>query len=176
MRKKLSNLNQSVYALRVMRISYLWILIMYLTGCSNKIVEIPIALHKAGSVAEADFEIAQDDGIELLLFFSVNDQSDNRKHLREFLDNEPRVGNAEGIPVPLKVKLVKYTDTIESVVLDKTYVTTRRVWVGQNLLIRQVDTMPIKSGRYRIRLETIEAFPQLSNTKVQLEIYYFRRK
>jgi hypothetical protein len=181
MRKKISGLNQAFdksYQLRIRHYHgiWLWILMMYLTGCSNKIVEIPIALHKAGSVAEADFEIAQDDGISLQLIFSTNGLPSDRDRLMDFLGRSAKFGVSvpQSVTVPLKVKIVKYTEAKELVILDKTYATTGLGSIATFELNRRVDEMNIKSGRYRIRVETIKTFHQLSDTEVQFRIYYIR--
>jgi hypothetical protein len=186
MRKKISGLNQSVGKVYRTRTTYyhgiwLWGLFMCLTGCSfvhpnNIIISEPIALHKAGSVVEANFEIKQNDSVRLHLWFFVNDQPGDRNRLLDFLGRNPMISYSvpKSVIVPLKVKLIKYIDTKESVILDKTYATSGLAEIGKNQLSRRIDKWSIESGSYRIRLETIEAFPQLANTKVQFNLYYIR--
>jgi hypothetical protein len=186
MRKKTNFLNLAFDKLHQSRIIHyhgiwLWGLFMCLTGCSfvhpnNTIISEPIALHKAGSVVEANFEIEQNDSVGLHLWFFVNDQPGDRDRLLDFLGRFPMITYSvpKSVTVPLKVKLIKYIGTKESVILDKTYATSGLEQIGKNQLSRRIDMWRIESGSYRIRLETIEEFPKLSNTKVQFTLYYIR--
>ncbi|EGW22060.1 DUF5625 family protein [Methylobacter tundripaludum] len=149
-------------------------LLMCLTGCTffdNTIIKMPIALHQAGSVAEADFEIAQDDRVTLQLRFFVNDQPDDRKRLLAFLGGFGETKTS----IPIKVRITKHISPKEDLaILEKTYPATKLAGYGAKELNRLIDDLTIKSGKYRIRLETIEEFPELSNTKVEFGMYYIR--
>ena len=150
-----------------------------LLGClpSNNILRIPISLHKAGSTIEADFEIEQDDSVSLSLWFFVNKEREDRDHLMDFLGRTPRGINhpiTKSVVIPLKVKIIKYTDTTEIVILNKIYVTSGIHAIAENELERLIDELRIKSGKYRIRLETINEFLQLSHTKIEFELSYIR--
>jgi len=182
MRKRISSLNQSVDEVYLTRTAHyqgiwLWGLLMCLTGCSSDlIVSKPIALHKAGSVVEANFELDKKDSVKGELWFFVNDQPGDRNRLIDLLDSVPRSSHSvsKSIIIPLKVKLIKYTNTEESVIVDKTYATYGLVGIGENFFSRQIDMWNIEPGKYRMSLETIETFPQFSNTKVEFKLYYIR--
>jgi len=150
---------------------------MCLTGCSffnstpTPPLKIPIALHQAGTVLETDVEIEQDDRIYLRLEFLVNDQPGDRDRLLTFLGKgRDRIGT----PIPLKVKIIRYVASEESVFLEKTYTTTAPMIIGEDFFDRTIAELSIPSGRYRVRLETLEAFPQLSDTPVQFRLGYIR--
>ncbi len=157
-------------------------LLMSLTGCSflnitpTPPIKIPIALHKAGSVAETEVRIAQDDRIALELWFFVNDQPGDRDRLLDFLGRRAGIGVSvpQAVTVPLKIKIIKLSNTEKSVVLDKTYSTTGLSGISQPQLSRLIDELSIKSGTYRIQIETIEDFPELLPTPVQFWIRYIR--
>ena len=147
-------------------------LLIFLFGCSNSIIKVPIDLHQAGSVVEVNFEIPQNDRVALHLWFFVNEQLNDRDHLLDFLGYAVKPEKA--VSIPLNVKLIKITDSEKSVILDKTYITTGVALIRLEQLSRLVDNLTIEKGDYRIRLETLKAFPQLTNTKTQFELYYIR--
>lgn len=147
-------------------------LLIFLSGCSNTIVKMPIDLYQAGNVAEANFEIPQDDRVALHLWFFINDQPNDRSRLLDFLGNVLKP--EKEVSIPLSVKLIKHVDSKESIILDKTYITTGLGRSSSARLTRLVDNLTLKKGDYRIRLETLKAFPQLTNTKTQFELYYIR--
>ena len=146
-----------------------------LLGClpSNNILRIPFSLHKAGSTIEADFEIEQDDSVSLTLWFFVNKEREDRDRLMDFV-GDISYPLPRGVVVPLKVKLIKYIDITELIILNKIYATSGIHAIAENELERLVDELRIKSGKYRIRLETINEFPQLSHAKVEFELNYIR--
>lgn len=168
---------QQVFNQRIQRVPnknvlMLWGLFMYLTGCSsfnNTIIKIPIALHQAGSVTEADFNIAQDDRITLRLRFFVNDQG-HRDRLLVFLDSPEK----NRIFVPLKIQITQHIGSKNVSILERIYSVPGAFGVAENFFDIKIDDLTIKSGKYRIRLETINAFPQLSDTKVEFGVYYIR--
>ncbi|SJM93437.1 DUF5625 family protein [Crenothrix polyspora] len=171
--------NQSMQSAANKNTIIILILFICLTGCSfftYKIIDTPIALHKAGNVIETDFKIEQDDKISLKLRFFVNDQPGDRNRLLDFLGREAGIGFSvpQTVTVPLKIKIIKYTDVKKSVILNKTYTTTGLVSSGETTLDRLIDKLSITSGNYRIRIETIKDFPQLIDTKVQFKLYYIR--
>ena len=133
-------------------------------------ISIPIALHKANTVLETEVEIEQNDRIKLLLIFYVNDQPGDRDRLMTLLGG---LGET-GIAIPLKVKITKYGAPKEIVILEKTYTTVGIIGYSQTSMDREIDRLNIKSGKYRIRLETTAAFPQLSYTPVRFNLYYVR--
>ncbi|MDD5273918.1 MAG: DUF5625 family protein [Methylovulum sp.] len=153
-----------------------WGMFISLFGCSyfdstpTPPIKIPIALHQAGSVAEADIEIEQDDGITFLLVFFINDQPGHRDHLLDFLGRSRK----DGAEVPLKIRVTKYATPKNSVILDRTYLLNQGFGVAAKYFDKTIDSLNISAGKYRIRIETIEAFPQLLDTQVQLAIYYVR--
>ena len=157
------------------KVIFIWLisLLVCLTGCSfldPRLINTPIDLHKAGSVVETDFKIAQDDKISLQLSFLVNDQPGDRDRLLTFLGGVGQIGT----PIPLKVQITKQADLKDTVILEKIYTTTGMTSAGSTELDRLIDELGVQPGLYRIRLETIEAFTQLSDTKVQFRIYYVR--
>jgi len=150
---------------------------MCLTGCSffnstpTPPLKIPIALHQAGTVLETDVEIEQDDRIYLRLEFLVNDQPGDRDRLLTFLGKgRDRIGT----PIPLKVKITRYVSVKDEAFLDKTYITTGRVSSAADFFDRTIAELSIPSGKYRVHLETLEAFSQLSDTTVQFRLGYIR--
>ncbi len=154
----------------------LWGVFMGLTSCSlsnsapTPPLKIPIALHQAGTVLETEVEIEQDDRVTLQLKFFVNDQAGDRDRLLAFVGSFGKPGT----PIPLKVQLLKRVAPKDEVVLEKTYITSELAGIATDFLDRKIAELSIASGTYLIRLETIEAFPQLSETKVQFAIYYIR--
>lgn len=155
----------------------LWGLFMHLAGCSffNSTpippLKVPIALHQAGIVLETDVEIEQDDRIYLRLEFLVNDQPMDRDRLLTFLGKgRDRIGT----PIPLNVTITKYAVPKDEVLLEKTYTTTAPMIIGRDFFDRTIAELSIPSGRYRIRLKTLEVFPQLSDTPVLFRLGYIR--
>jgi hypothetical protein len=153
-------------------------LLMYLTGCSSSDstptppLIIPFALHQAGTVLETDVEIEQGHRTVLDFRFYVNNQPGNRDWLLTFLG----AFRGSGTPIPLKVQITKHETSKDVVILEKIYTTVGTSSLGQTNFDRQIDKLDLKSGIYRVRLETIEAFPQLSDTAVDFGLYYFYRK
>lgn len=151
-------------------------LFMGLSGCSfinstpTPPLKMPIALYQAGSVAESDLEIEQDDRINFQLTFFVNDQPGHRDRLRDFWGRP----GTNGVPVPLKIRLIKYAVPKNIVVLDKTYSVSQRSRHAEKYFGKDIASLNIAEGKYRIRVETIEAFRQLADTRVQFAVYYVR--
>lgn len=147
-------------------------LLMCLTGCTffdNTIINIPIDLHQPGSIEETDFEMAQDDRVTLRLRFFVNDQV-HRDRLLVFLDSPKK----SRIFVLLKIQITQYVDSKNATILERIYSVPGLFGVAENFFDIKIDDLTIKSGKYRIRLETIKAFPELSDTKVEFGMYYIR--
>ncbi|WP_150107730.1 DUF5625 family protein [Methylobacter tundripaludum] len=114
--------------------------------------------------------------IGLRPLFLPNNQPGHLDRLLDFLGRSKKIGVLVplSISVPLKLRIIKYTNFKESVILDKVYATNGIVSSGSTELNQLIDDLIIKSEKYRIRLETIEAFPQLSDTKVEFGMYYIR--
>lgn len=149
----------------------LWASLMWLTGCSNNIINKPIALHKAGSVVEAKFEIPEKDGIYLRLEFLVNDQPGDRERLLTFLEGKNK-RDLTGTPTPVKVKITNYATTKNEVFIEKTYLASGVSGIGSDFFYRRLVDLAIPQGKYIVRLETLEDFPQLSNTPVNFLLGY----
>ena len=151
-------------------------LILILQGCAvlnpTMPIQIPIDLSKAGSVAEAEFWIPTDDRVVLGLSFFVNTKQGDSQRLSGIVGGFGR----KGIIIPLKVKLLKQNSEQDLVSLEKLYLNDglRGVGVGSKSIDRTVDRINIKSGAYRLKVETVESFTQLVDTLVLFEIYYSR--
>jgi len=115
----------------LLRLTAFWAFLMCLTGCSNNIINKPIALDKAGSVVEAKFEIPQDDRIYLRLEFLVNDQPGDRERLLAFLGKR----STKGTPTPVKVKITKYTVSNSEVLIENTYLASGASGIGSDFFI-----------------------------------------
>lgn len=164
--------------MKALSLSFLWGLFMCLTGCSlwnstpTPPLIIPFALHQAGTVLETDVEIEEGHRTVLDFRFYVNDQPGNRDWLLTFLG----AFRESGTPIPLKMQITKHEISKDVVILEKIYTTVGTSSLGQTSFDRQIDKLDLKAGIYRVRLETMEAFPQLSNTAVDFGLYYFYRK
>ena len=157
------------------RLSIICLLLMILSGCAvlnpTIPIEIPIDLSKAGSVAEAEIWLPTDDRIELTLYFFVNDQPGDGKRLFEVLDPN----NKFGITTPLKIQIKKQiTPENDELWLDKIYPTTNPGGTGKHYYYRNIVSLSMKSGTYRLRVKNIKPFHQLVQNRVELRVYYVR--
>lgn len=157
----------------------LWGLLVCLSGCSllditpTPPIKIPIDLSKAGSVVETEFRIAQDDRIKLGLYFFINDKPGDRERLLRLVLKS----GASEILIPLKIKINKHTTAgKDEVLVEQIYLNNSLKAEGftSKYFVRTIDRLNISSGTYRLRLETMESFPQLADTPVEFRIYYVR--
>jgi hypothetical protein len=146
-----------------------------LSGCATLNptipIEIPIDLSKAGSVAEAEFWVSQDDRIQISLYFLFKNPNEDGKYLYEILGPN----NTPGVKIPLKIRLEKQISSKQNeLILEKTYISEGVTGTSSNFLRRSIDTISIKPGSYRLRLENLQSTLQLIKNKVEVRVYFVR--
>jgi Domain of unknown function (DUF5625) len=155
--------------------------LMLLSGCGlfnpTMPVEIPIDLTKAGSVAEAEFWIPEDDALEVIIQFYYQDGPKGRDRLYKLVG---RRHEQSGILVPIKVRILKKSSAgrYELFFMDKTYLSTGKDDGGfsSTFVRRSIGTMKIGQGSYRLQVETIKPLPEFTDIPVKFCLYYYRRK
>ena len=137
-------------AFQFLRLSFLCILLIKLTGCGllnpTMPVEIPINLSKAGSVAEAEFWIPEADAMEITLQFYYQGGPKGRDQLIEIVGDDRK----PGITVPLKAQILKRSATgrYELFFKAKSYMSTNKDTSGftKEYVDRSIDHTRINPG------------------------------
>ena len=107
--------------------------------------------------------------------FLVNNQPGDRDRLLDFVGRERKIRGVfalQAVTVPLRVNIVRYENSKQSVILNKTFETSGKISSGDTELDRLIDNLSIDSGIYRISIKTIKDFPELTDTRVEFRIFY----
>lgn len=139
---------------------------------------IPVDLSKLGNVAETDIRIDEKYSVEILLdYYSYHRLSKEKKHGvnhdKYVYIMEKYFGRDKPLPTfPIKLTITKYEKTGNNVVVDKIYYTNSRTTTSSRL----IDEFNLENGKYHIKVETVENYPELADLDVVVEIDYIRAK
>jgi len=175
--KIFSNRRNATMHCKEFQLFCLTVLVLIVSGCSTlnptMPIKIPIDLSKAGSVAEAEFWIPRDDGIRLYLCFLIDKPEDGKRIFQSLEYYEKSSLARQTLTIPLKIQITKQlSPENHELWLEKTYPTKAHVSTSSKFFERRVDSLLIKSGSYRLRVENIKSFPQFVQSQVEFRIYY----
>jgi hypothetical protein len=166
-------------AFQFLRLSVFCILLMKLSGCGllnpTMPVEIPINLSKAGSVAEAEFWIPEDDVLEVIMRFNHEHNPSEHERMFKLVGRE----DIRGVLIPLKIQIFKQVaPDIDEIFYEKVHQSTGADFggFGADNIAREYGAVKISKGNYRLRVEILKPIPEFSDTQVEFCLYYFRRK
>jgi hypothetical protein len=134
----------------------------------------PIDLSKAGNVAETDIRIDEKYSVYVELYHDHRKQKITTDRYRE-LKNKYFGSDRHSLPVfPIKVTVMKYEKTGNSMVVDKIYYTNS---LGRTTSSRLIDEFKLqKDSKYHIKVETVENYPELAELNVEVAIGYYKTK
>lgn len=135
--------------------------------------KMPIDLSKAGNVAETDIRIDEKYYTYVELYYDHRKQKISRDRYREI--NDKYFGRYEPFPIfPIKLTVLKYEKNGTSIVVDKIYHTSS---LGRSYSSRGIDKFKLQEGsKYRIKVETVEDYPELAELNVEVVIGYIKAK
>jgi len=86
---------------------------------------------------------------------------------------EKYFGRDKPLPIfPIKLTVTKYEKNSTTTVVDKVYYTNSRTTTSS----RFIDEFNLENGKYHIKIEVVESYPELAYLDVVVEIDYIRAK
>lgn len=150
-------------------------------------LEVPFRLDKAGFVLETDYETKEKThsyGFELAFKPKIIDsqveqayrvtQLLERNHANDQYTNAKGVVvyPRHGIRVPLKLTITRLESSKKIQIYDQTFEHLYSPGGGSpSFLPSQIDNVVLEPGRYRFRLEALEAVPELADIDVEFYLY-----
>lgn len=135
--------------------------------------KMPIDLSKAGNVAETDIRIDEKYSVYVELYYDYRKQKISGDRYGEIIDKY--FGRHKLFPIfPIKLTVLKYEKTGTTMVVDKIYYTNS---LGRSYSSRLIDDFKLQEGgKYRIKIETVEDYPELAELSVEVVIGYIKAK
>lgn len=147
----------------------------WLTGCVNGPSSLPFEVQKAGNKVEIEFRAAEHRGyfFNLLLMYKEGDQED-RARVRKLAGSYEKDKNGKliepGIPIVLRFKINVIDDSGERPMLEQEIPVLGLTSWGGDSFSKQITTVILKPGRYRISVESLKDAPELVGTPVIFSI------
>lgn len=139
-------------------------------------VSMPIDLSRAGSVAEVVLNIQREDRYKFSLeFMSLKERAPIDTHLRTILGDLP-YENPIGITIPIRMTIVKLQAKEQLPVIDKIFNTKGVSGIAEKTILRDFTVLSLQPGEYKLRIESIGDFPELTQVPITLNIIYFFAK
>jgi len=164
------------------------LLIYLMTGCASSVpeepgpklpIELPFAVHQAGATVSTELRIVEryrgyphNYPFDLVFIFGKGDEVD-RARVRKLTGGGGTINGqpAEpGIQIPLKITIHFIDASGEKLFLEKEII-TRAIWAWRiDRFYRNIDTIHMPPGLYRVTVMSLKNIPELAGTKVTLYI------
>lgn len=139
-----------------------------------------IDLSKAGNVVESDIRIDKKYSVEILLdLYSYTRMKAANKTSQASRDKYAQIqekyfgGMGNSLPIfPIKLTIEKYGIHDMETVVDQVYYTNLRTTTSSRL----IGEFKLQNGKYHVKVETVEDYPELAYLDVVVEIDYVRAK
>ncbi len=137
--------------------------------------KLPFTVQKAGTTVETEMRIVEHRVYILSLCFSYKegDQVD-RARVKKLVGDQYKNGDP-GIPTPLKLKVSAIEPAGERVIVDKEVLELRLQAWGADFFRKEIDSVRLEPGHYRIRVENLINAPELAEVPITLSIGYDKK-
>ena len=154
--------------------------LMVTTACSGKMtaskppVQVPFLLEEAGSVVEIELNISEYRGYFFNLEFPYHkDDEVDFLRVRKLIGSGEisRDGSRVDPGVPLRILLeIDGRDSTGEMVYYKNIVNPVLVSVGSDYFTKRIDSVKLKPGAYKIRLESLLNVPEFNRFPVKFSV------
>jgi len=139
--------------------------------------KVDINMSKAGNIAEKEFKIKKEQYYTMSFTFYTKDKVEYLKML-DFLAGTRHVGikKRSAIPIPIKITILKTDKKKKYIILKSQYITNNiSSWNGKKIS-RNISNVYLKKGIYKMKVESLEDFPELKNINMSLIVKKIRTK
>jgi hypothetical protein len=144
-------------------------------------LNLPFQAGVKGAVLDTQFRVRTTEGynFNLDLHFRENNAQD-RERVRELAGTGQynRAGRQinTGLPIPVRLRVSRIGDGVESVVLDGAFTDHDLEGFSASYYAKIITGARLEPGTYRVRIEALQDIPELNDVLVQLDIHTSRRK
>jgi len=164
------------------------VMLIFFMGCTSTLpeepwisIELPFAVHKAGSTVSTDLRINESNRnketdhypFDLKFMFRKGDEQD-RARVRKLAGGGGTINGqpAEpGIPILLKITIHAINTSSENPFLEKE-ILTKATWSEDiDSFCRKIDFIHLPLGFYHITVTSLKDIPELTGTEIKLYIH-----